>query len=485
MPDRSSESKPGNKANYRTVAAIAAAKKIDPASLAELGIADLPGGGIEIPFFGEDGEELFRRQRGRPGGPRFKQPAGVPLRLYGLWRLDRCRRAGHAWLCEGESDTWSLWAAELPALGVPGKDAARCIQLADVEDLTDLFVLPDNQPTGDAEKLLAAVAKQLAALAWPGRLWCVSVPDNIKDVSDWWASDPARFKEELTTAFNNRQRVELPAAPCKARADDVGKKYKPERQSVSTQLIELVSGAGVELFHNAEQSGFVRFSIDGHKEVWPVRSSGFRRWLSHLYFDSTGRAAGSQAVQDALGVLEGKACFEGVERMVSLRLAEHDGKIYLDLADKDWRVVEIDAADWRIADGPPVRFRRPKGLLPLPLPERGGRFDDLRQFVNVADDADWRLLIAWTIAALRPRGPYPILCLYGQQGSSKSTVARMLRALIDPSLAPLRSAPKEARDLMIAAGNSWMLCYDNLSSLPGWLSDGLCCLYTGGGFSTR
>src|SRR5262249_22105771 len=34
-------------------------------------------------------------------------------------------------------------------------------------------------------------------------------------------------------------------------------------------------------------------------------------------------------------------------------------------------------------------------------------------------------------------------------------------------------------------GNSWVLCYDNLSSVPSWLSDGLCCMSTGGGFSTR
>jgi len=38
---------------------------------------------------------------------------------------------------------------------------------------------------------------------------------------------------------------------------------------------------------------------------------------------------------------------------------------------------------------------------------------------------------------------------------------------------------------MIAANGSWGIVYDNLSSVPVWLSDALCRLSTGGGFSTR
>jgi len=37
------------------------------------------------------------------------------------------------------------------------------------------------------------------------------------------------------------------------------------------------------------------------------------------------------------------------------------------------------------------------------------------------------------------RGPYPVLCLAGEQGTGKSTLARLVRSLIDPASAPLRS----------------------------------------------
>jgi hypothetical protein len=121
----------------------------------------------------------------------------------------------------------------------------------------------------------------------------------------------------------------------------------------------------------------------------------------------------------------------------------------------------------------------------LPAPVRGGSLDELRPFVNLAGDDDWRLLAAWLVAALRPRGPYPLLCLHGEQGSSKSTTARVVRALIDPSSAPLRAEPRDEHDLIIAATNSWVVAFDNLSQLSPRLSDALCRLSTGGGFATR
>lgn len=94
-------------------------------------------------------------------------------------------------------------------------------------------------------------------------------------------------------------------------------------------------------------------------------------------------------------------------------------------------------------------------------------------------------MAAWLLAAMRPKGPYPVLLLQGEQGSAKSTTARVLRSLVDPSTSPLRTMPREERDLAIAAGNSWLLAFDNVSSISDWLSDALCRVATGGGFATR
>jgi hypothetical protein len=186
-----------------------------------------------------------------------------------------------------------------------------------------------------------------------------------------------------------------------------------------------------------------------------------------------------------MGILEGEALFNGPEQAVFIRLAEHEDAIYLDLTNATWEVVEVTAQGWRVLQRPPVNFLRRAGMLPLPRPEAGGSLADLRPFVNVSNDVDWRIVVAWLVAALRPCGPYPVLTLHGEQGAAKSTLARLLRALVDPNQAPLRAEPRGVRDLMEAAANAWMLAFDNLSHLPPWLSDALCRLATGGGFGTR
>jgi hypothetical protein len=168
-----------------------------------------------------------------------------------------------------------------------------------------------------------------------------------------------------------------------------------------------------------------------------------------------------------------------------VRVAEHEGAIYLDLADELWRSVEVTRAGWRVIDDPPVRFRRSRGMLSLPEPKSGGSINLLRPFLNIADDDDFTLVVGWLVMALRGRGPFPVLVLTGAAGSGKSTRARFCRQIIDPNRAPLRRPPRDEVDLMIAANHGHVVAYQNLSYLPPWLSDALCTLATGGGLSKR
>jgi hypothetical protein len=239
-----------------------------------------------------------------------------------------------------------------------------------------------------------------------------------------------------------------------------------------------------ELWHTPSREAYATVEIDGHRENWLIRSRMLKRFISKKFFDEGGTAMNQETLTSTANLLEARALFEGPEHAVYVRLAEHEGNIYLDLCNDTWQAIEISPQGWRVMDDPPIRFRRAQGMLPLPALERGGSVDLLRPFLNV-EELYWRLVIAWLIAALRPRGPYPILALFAEQGSGKSTTGRFLRELIDPNSAPLRAEPMSARDLMIAANNSWCLAYDNLSHLKPWLSDAVCRLSTGGGFTTR
>ena len=239
-----------------------------------------------------------------------------------------------------------------------------------------------------------------------------------------------------------------------------------------------------EMWHTPGGDAFATVPVGNHFETWPVKSRTFKRYVAKQFFEEQQKAINSDALSSAVNLMEAMALFDGDEHHVCVRVAEHNGNIYLDLCNPEWQVVEITPSGWQVIDEPPVRFRRSRGMLPLPAPEKGGTVDQMRSFLNV-DDATWRLIVAWLLAALRPRGPYPMLALFGEQGSGKSTAGRLLRALVDPNAAPLRSEHRDARDLMIGASNSWCLAYDNLSYLRPWLSDALCRLSTGGGFATR
>jgi hypothetical protein len=258
---------------------------------------------------------------------------------------------------------------------------------------------------------------------------------------------------------------------------------KKDKKTQAAELVELALGQNLELFHDRSREAYVSVPVNDHVETHRIKSKSFRLWLSGLFYGEHQKPPGAQAMQDALGILEAKAIFDGEEHEVHARLAAHGGKTYLDLCNDAWQVIEIDKDGYRVVDDPPVHFRRVKAMLPLPVPEPGS-IGLLRRFVNVREE-HWCLFLGCLVAAMRPTGPYPVMLLISEQGSGKSTTSRVMRALVDPNSAPVRAEPREPRDLAIAANNAWMICLDNVSYIPAWLSDAICRTSTGGGFSIR
>src|SRR5260221_8143229 len=184
------------------------------------------------------------------------------------------------------------------------------------------------------------------------------------------------------------------------------------------------SAVSAEFFHTAAGTAFADLLINGNRETWPIRSKRFSTWLRRCHYEATGAAASAAKIRSALDLFEAQAQFDGPERAVHVRLAEHAGRIYLDLADERWRAVEIGPDGWRVVGSPPVRFRR-------------------------------------------------------------AVLSKLLKDLVDPNVAPVRALAREERDLVIAANNSHVLAFDNLSGLPHALSDAFCRLATGASFALR
>jgi hypothetical protein len=219
-----------------------------------------------------------------------------------------------------------------------------------------------------------------------------------------------------------------------------------------------------------------------HQQVHAIRSKSGERVLRLAFKDRHGHWPSSQGFRDGLDALEASA--HGRRVLVGLRTMPFNGGFAIDLGDDAWTRVIVTADGWSLTNTGPL-FRRAQGSLPLPLPVSGGSLDLLRPFINVHDDGDWSMILGWLVYALLPLGPYPILVLQGEQGSSKSTVARVLVSLVDPNAAVLIGAPRDDRDLIVVAHSRHVIALDNLSNIDARLKDWLCRLATGSGLATR
>ena len=255
-------------------------------------------------------------------------------------------------------------------------------------------------------------------------------------------------------------------------------------ESNAARLVSLALKHGIEFFHDPEQHGWASVRVDEHWENYLLRSRIFYLFLLRIFYSDSGESPGARAIRAVLEIFEARSLFDGPECQVHLRIAQQDDRLYLDLCDQAWRAIEIDAEGWRIVNRPAPKFRRSRGSQALPEPERGGNLDALRSFLNIDNDG-WVLIKAFLVSALRPALPCPILVAKGEQGAGKSTACRVISSLIDPRTSALRGAPREVRDLVAAARNSWLVCFDNLSHLPQDLADAACRLATGGGFGGR
>ena len=237
-------------------------------------------------------------------------------------------------------------------------------------------------------------------------------------------------------------------------------------------------------------------SVD-HRSVVPLRSAAFRDWLTANFYKEFETAPSPDAFRAVLRTLEARARYGDfpVQR-VAHRLG-FDGdpylpsKIILDLANPSGDILEITSRGWTLTNNLRSAFRQSTTSRPLPCPQSSASHPQprevpgteplaaLRNLLNLAAGPAWDRAIAWLTTAFRPTGPYPILVLQGPAGSGKSFLARALRALIDPSAAPVHRLPARERDLLQLAWHNWILIFDQVHRVPDKISETLCAISSG------
>ena len=445
----------------------------------------------EYDYKDEDGKLLFQVVRLFPKEFRQRRPDGASG---WIWKLGSTRRVLYrlpellaarpdetVFVVEGEKDVERLLGLDLVATTNPQGAGKWRDEYATPLHGHRVAILPDNDDAG--RKHGHQVARSVEGVA--AEVKVLDLPDLQErgDVSDWLAADGDVEKLNRLVAD---EPVWTPDSLADTNSSKDAKVIKliGSAPSQATMMVELANET--ELFHTPDNEPVVSLEINGHRETWPVRSTGFRRWIAREFHKREGKAPSGSAIADAISVIEGQALFEGSKRSLWTRIAQgSDGEIYVDMGTPSWDAIRVTREGWDLVAEPSVHFRRGQATAALPTPERGGSVSELRPLINLATEDDFVRVIGFLVSCFRPRGPHGVLAFVSEQGSGKTAAARVVRSLVDPSAVPLRAMPRDERDLAITARANHVLALDNVSSVRHWLSDALCRTASGAGWTTR
>jgi hypothetical protein len=170
-------------------------------------------------------------------------------------------------------------------------------------------------------------------------------------------------------------------------------------------------------------------------------------------------------------------------RELALRAHYQPGRIVLDLAQTNsTQCVVVTPKGWEVRDVPPGDVVFQTSGAPLPTPRRGGDVDELRSLLRwQPDDARWLLVKGWLPCTLLSNLPRPALCLFGPQGSAKSTTGRLLTGVIDPKPAGVLGGGfgKNRGDDETKALKHYVPAWDNVSTLSDEGADFVSRMVTG------
>lgn len=413
---------------------------------------------------------------------------------YRLPEILRAIQAGESiWIVEGEKDCDKLLSIGLVATcNLQGASTdGKAPKWTDkhttwLTGINGAVILPDNDDAGRAHA--RAIAESLTRAGIKCKVVELPGLSEKGDVSDWLAAGGTK-EQLLESAANTEAWIDEEKKPDSGQADGNNSDYQNTGRQKSSREVLIGCMNHAQFWQDEESNAYASFVRKGHLEHHKVKSSAFRKILVAECFKQTNKGVSGTALQEAIATLEARATISDLVYSPSLRFGEYEGNLYLDLCDKDWNVIKIDATGFCVvrSDQCPVRFIRRKSMQTLPIPMLSNNLnplEDLRILLNV-DQTKWRLIVSCVISCLRPNYPLPVMALRGEQGSGKTTLLKLLRELIDPNKSNTRKLPKDEETLFIAMANSACLVFENVSSIPLWLSDTFCSISTGGGFANR
>ena len=262
---------------------------------------------------------------------------------------------------------------------------------------------------------------------------------------------------------------------------------EPTTRTPLDHIKDAIRRDGAELWKDGAGELYATWAGQGVRRTAPLAADGhFAEWAGRSVYLATKRPPGRQTLSDAVSILRAETSEEGRTYPTAVRVHATPERLLIALGDEAGNVVSVTSQGWKVMppNGLPARFLLPASARPLPSPEPGGRSEDLGGFLNVAPQ-DLPLVWGFIVAAFLPTGTMPVLAVEAESGSGKSTFARFVRRLVDPSASDSRLMPVKPEDFASLVRSNHLLVFDNLSSLTVAQSDILCKIASGTGLSAR
>jgi hypothetical protein len=264
-----------------------------------------------------------------------------------------------------------------------------------------------------------------------------------------------------------------------------------EKLSIVQQLVDLANKEST-LFVDERGKPCASVANDKGTFVMAIRSEAYKRWLAVEYRKGGGKPYSTETERTALRFVEADAVAGGTVFELFNRFAfqktpkKRNGvnDIFIDLA-KGRGVIHVTPRKWEVQFRPPILFRSFSHQKAHPIPTTISKTQQILKFLNIRRDEDAVLTLVWLVTACFVDVPRPILCFHGPQGSAKTTAAKILGTILDPSETPVITPKHYQAEWTQVLDHHAVPVFDNLPKLQNWQADMLCRAVTGDSISKR
>lgn len=346
-------------------------------------------------------------------------------------------------------------------------------------------IIDRKNPKGTRNDALCSIAGKLLSTLpqsdWETAGWelfkSYDLADNEPPLQEEYGIDDIRKKWDSLVNKELDKRA-------KGKVNNMNEGKKGSQANKIIEIVnEMIAVGDVVLFKDESKTPYIRIKMNNHFEIHKLKQ--VKQLFGKLYFDKNKEVANSESINTALNTIEGIALYEGQEYKLENRVIRVGESIFYDLTDSAHRAVKITKDGWEIITDTPILFKNYSHQKAQAKPVKGGDVKNILKFINVKDKSQEILILVFLVSCFIPEIPHTILNVYGTQGSAKSSLLRLLKKIIDPSIMELTSLTKDKKEFIQLLAHHWFIPFDNVSFLDEATSDILCRSTSGDAFSKR